>query len=56
MSVTIDEIHAEVEPPTAPGTPPAATGASAPEPEMELRRLNILLRRRAVRAARLEAD
>lgn len=54
MSVTIDEVTADVAPPElAPASPPAP---HARPPEEERRRARVLLERLAARAARLRAD
>jgi hypothetical protein len=56
MPLTIDQIDAQVEPPPAPGAPPAARKSGEDEPETEQRRHCDLHARIAVRAARLRAD
>lgn len=55
MPVTIDQIDAEVAP-SSPATPPAPGEMMAEPVEIQARRLSDLLERRAVRAARLDAN
>ncbi|MGB8167686.1 MAG: hypothetical protein WCF18_09375 [Chthoniobacteraceae bacterium] len=55
MSVSIDEITAEVQPPATPAAP-AAPDAGHDEPETQMRRQSDLLACLARRAARLRAD
>jgi len=56
MPVTIDEIDAEVEPPSSPGALPSPNEKTTQQPEVEARRQSDLLQRLAARAARLQAD
>jgi hypothetical protein len=56
MPLTIDQIDAQVEPPSTPAAPAKPRESGSDQPEMELRRQCDLLTRFAIRAARLRAD
>ena len=55
MSVSIEEITAQVEPPQTPAAP-ASHASGDDQPETQMRRQCDLLTRLAIRAARLHAD